>query len=461
MQIQDYYLQHNDTIAALATAQGVGAIAVIRVSGKDALLVCEKIFKGKKLSEQASHTAHFGTIRNADGKIIDEVLITIFKAPHSFTGENVAEIACHGSPFIVQQILTLLLSHQVRLAKAGEFTQRAFLNGKFDLAQAEAIADLIAASNATAHQAALSQLRGGFSQQINQLRDRLIHFAAMIELELDFGEEDVEFASRHALNELCNEILAAVEPLIQSFAWGNVVKNGVPVAIVGKPNAGKSTLLNTLLQEEKAIVSEIAGTTRDFIEDELVIEGISFRLIDTAGLRHTTDTIEAIGVERSLKKMQEASVILYLFDATTTSPEEALTTLQQTTESYQATVVAVANKIDKLTAKFTLDYPYFVGISAAHQTHIEDLKKLLLQVVEEKKYGTGDTIVTNMRHYDCLLQTKSYIQKVQEGIKNQLTQDWLAFDLKQAMYHLGAITGHIDVDKDILGTIFGKFCIGK
>ncbi|MDH5474500.1 MAG: tRNA uridine-5-carboxymethylaminomethyl(34) synthesis GTPase MnmE, partial [Cyclobacteriaceae bacterium] len=339
-----------DTIIALATPQGVGAIAVIRLSGDDAISITNKVFKGKDLEKQPSHTIHFGTLRGkSEDKgeaIIDEVLVSIFKTPTSFTKENVVEISTHGSPYIVKQVIKLLLKNGARLAKPGEFTQRAFLNGQFDLAQAEAVADLINSDTAASHEAAMNQMRGGFSKEIGRLREELIHFASMIELELDFGEEDVEFADRDDLKALINKLLVVIEALIKSFDLGNVIKNGVPTVIAGKPNAGKSTLLNALLNEERAIVSEIAGTTRDSIEDEITIEGINFRFIDTAGLRETTDTIEAIGVERTQAKMKTASLIIYMFDLVNDSVTEILKEVNRLENSGKP-FVCVGNKIDK------------------------------------------------------------------------------------------------------------------
>lgn len=348
-------MNKNDTIVALATAQGISAIAVIRLSGKDAIVIAQKIYKGKNLLEAASHTVHFGTVQQ-DEKIIDEVLVTVFKEPNSFTQENAVEISCHGSPVIVKEIIKVLLKHGARLAEPGEFTKRAFLNGRFDLAQAEAVADLINAETDNARQAALNQMRGGFSKEINHLREELIHFASLIELELDFGEEDVEFAKRDDLRKLIVKIQSYLSSLIQSFDQGNVIKNGVPTVIAGKPNAGKSTLLNVLLNEEKAIVSEIAGTTRDVIEDEMVLGGINFRFIDTAGLRETQDVIEAIGVERTRDRMKKASLILYLFDLSNTSFDEIAEEVKELNAA-GIPFVKVGNKVDKadksLVAKLT------------------------------------------------------------------------------------------------------------
>jgi tRNA modification GTPase len=455
------FASNDDTIIALATPQGVGAIAVIRLSGKEAINITNKFFKGKDLSKQASHTIHFGTIRD-EGKIIDEVLVSLFVAPRSFTKENVVEISCHGSNYIIRQIIQLAIKHGARLAKPGEFTKRAFMHGQFDLAQAEAVADLINADSEAAHQAALHQMRGGFSAELKRLREQLVHFASMIELELDFVEEDVEFASREDIERLINELLVVINKLISSFDLGNVIKNGVPVVIAGKPNAGKSTLLNTLLNEEKAIVSEIAGTTRDFIEDELIIGGVSFRFIDTAGLRETTDKIEAIGVERTHAKMKQASLIIYLFDLS----EDNIVDIQREInrlENLGIPFIKVANKVDKaqpelLEALKNIDD--IVYISAAKQENIEDLKERLLAFVNLDTFKSGNTVVTNIRHYDSLLQTRSSLQDVLNSLKSGISNDFLALDIRNALHHLGEITGEITTD-DLLANIFSKFCIGK
>lgn len=449
----------NDTICALATPQGIGAIAVIRISGSEAIPIVNAIFKGKNLFNQASHTIHFGTIRDQH-IIVDEVLISLFKGPTSYTREDTIEISCHGSDFIIQRILKLLLREGARLAQPGEFTQRAFLNGQLDLAQAEAVADLIASDSEASHQTAINQIRGGFSKQIAQLRASLIHFASLIELELDFGEEDVEFADRDDLRLLIFKIQQVLIPLIDSFEMGNVIKNGVPTVIVGKPNAGKSTLLNRLLNEEKAIVSDIAGTTRDVIEDELFIEGIRFRLIDTAGLRKATDTIEAIGVERTLQQMEKASLIVYLFDAS----EISLADIKQQIIVFNAPYLLVGNKVDKLTteqkAVFDSVYPDIIWISASNDLNINQLKNILVNKVKTKEIKSGDTVVTNLRHYQHLLHTNEALENVLEGLDQRITGDFLAQDIRFALHHLGEITGQITTD-DLLANIFSKFCIGK
>jgi tRNA modification GTPase len=454
--------EREDTIIALATPQGVGAIAVIRLSGKNAIQVTNDVFFGKNLEEVPSHTIHFGTIRDGE-KIIDEVLVSVFKAPRSFTKENVVEISTHGSSYIINQVLKLFVRKGIRLAKPGEFTQRAFLNGQFDLAQAEAVADLIHADSETSHQAALNQMRGGFSSEIQELRNQLIHFASMIELELDFVEEDVEFASRDDLRTLVERILRIVEELILSFDLGNVIKNGVPTVIAGKPNAGKSTLLNALLNEEKAIVSDIAGTTRDFIEDEISIGGVIFRFIDTAGLRETTDTIEAIGVSRTQEKMKTASLILYLFDLSDTDLVEINRDINKL-ENLGVPFLKVANKTDKakenISNELKAQHPDTIFISAGKKENLEGLKARILELVNLDKFRTGNTIVTNVRHYDSLTKTRESLLDVLTGLDSQVTNDFLAMDIRRSLHYLGEITGQVTTD-DLLANIFSKFCIGK
>jgi tRNA modification GTPase len=450
----------NDTIVAMATGQGLSAIAVIRLSGEDAIAITQKVFQGKNLLEQPSHTVHFGTLRDGT-KIIDEVLVTIFKAPNSFTRENSTEISCHGSPVIVKEIIKVLLKHGARLAEPGEFTKRAFLHGRFDLAQAEAVADLINAETDNARQAALNQMRGGFSKEINNLREELIHFASLIELELDFGEEDVEFAERDDLKKLIKRIQTFLLSLIQSFDQGNVIKNGVPTVIAGKPNAGKSTLLNTLLNEEKAIVSDIPGTTRDVIEDEMVLGGINFRFIDTAGLRETQDVIEAMGVERTRDRMKKASLIIYLFDLTQTTLEEILQE-EEGLKVLGIPYIKVGNKVDKADDALVniLQNHDFLFISAANKTNIGELKERILSTFGIQTVKTGDVMVTNLRHYQNLLQTNAALDRVLESMHNGVTGDFLAMDIRQSLHYLGEITGTISTD-DLLDNIFSKFCIGK
>ncbi len=456
------HLQNDDTIVALATPQGAGAIAVIRLSGKEAISLANSVFKGKDLERQDSHTVHFGTIRTDEGRIIDEVLATIFVAPRSFTRENVVELSCHGSPFIIKEIIKLLIRKGARPARAGEFTRRAFLNGQFDLAQAEAVADLINADSDAAHQAALNQMRGGFSEEIRQLREQLIHFASMIELELDFVEEDVEFASREELQRLIGKLQFVITKLINSFEIGNVIKNGVPTVIAGKPNAGKSTLLNTLLNEEKAIVSDIAGTTRDFIEDEIIIGGVQFRFIDTAGLRDTTDAIESIGVARTREKLKQASLILYLFDLLNEPVEEIGKEINML-ENLGKPFIPIGNKADKASAEVLealKGFEQIVYISAQEKTGIDELKDKILEAVNLDSFRTGSTIVTTARHYDSLIKTNEALQDVLNGIDGGITNDFLALDIRNSLYHLGEITGEITTD-DLLANIFSKFCIGK
>jgi tRNA modification GTPase len=453
-------LPHSDTIVALATAQGISAIAVIRLSGTDAISITQRVFSGKPLEKQASHTVHFGNITDGE-RIIDEVLVTVFKEPNSFTRENAVEISCHGSLVVVKEIIKLLIKNGARLAEPGEFTKRAFLNGRFDLAQAEAVADLINAETDNARQAALNQMRGGFSKEINHLRDELIHFASLIELELDFGEEDVEFAKRDELRQLILRIQTYLTSLIQSFDQGNVIKNGIPTVIAGKPNAGKSTLLNLLLNEEKAIVSDIPGTTRDVIEDEMVLGGINFRFIDTAGLRETQDVIEAMGVERTRERMKKASLIIYLFDLSTTSLSE-ITQEDEHLQQLGIPYLKVGNKLDRADPSLLsqLSNKDFIFISAQQHTNIELLKERILSFFHIKHVKTGDVMVTNLRHYQGLLQTHESLDRVLEGLSGGITGDFLAMDIRQALHYLGEITGAI-TSEDLLANIFGKFCIGK
>jgi tRNA modification GTPase len=453
-------MQHSDTIVALATAQGISAIAVIRLSGPDAIELVQRAFRGKDLREQPSHTIHFGTIVDGD-RTIDEVLVSIFQGSRSFTKEPSVEISCHGSSVIAKEIIKVLLKQGARLAEPGEFTKRAFLHGRFDLAQAEAVADLIHAETDNARQAALNQMRGGFSKEIAHLREELIHFASLIELELDFGEEDVEFAKRDDLRQLIERIQSYLRALIQSFDHGNVIKNGVPTVIAGKPNAGKSTLLNALLNEEKAIVSDIPGTTRDAIEDEMILGGINFRFIDTAGLRETQDVIEAMGVERTRDHMKKASVILYLIDlssSTLASIEEEEATLKVLNIPY----LKVGNKIDKADPALveTLRSQDFTFISATDKTNIQGLKDRLLDLFKIRTVTTGDVLVTNLRHYQNLLQTNDALMRVLDSMDNGITGDFLAMDIRQALHYLGEITGSITTE-DLLDNIFSKFCIGK
>lgn len=445
-------IQEQDIICALATPSGVGALAIIRVSGKGAIALVQSSFKGKNLTEVATHTVHFGTLRDG-GEIIDEVLVSVFKSPNSFTKEDSVEISCHGSDYVVRQLLKLLVKSGARIAKPGEFTQRAFLNGQFDLVQAEAVADLIAADSAASHRTALNQLRGGFSKKLGLLRQDLIHFASLIELELDFGEEDVEFAEREDLRKLINDLRATIAPLIESFDFGNAIKEGVPVAIIGAPNVGKSTLLNALLNEEKAIVTAIAGTTRDVIEDTMVLDGLKFRFIDTAGIRETNDVVESIGIERSKQAIERADIVLFLYDS-----DETLHEVEQL-EKALATgkkVIWLQNKIDQSAA--IGDKPAGLGISARDNLGLEELKNRIVATV--KSDSASDTVVTNLRHYEHLLKANEALGEVINGLSIGITGDFLAQDIRLSLHHLGEITGTIVTD-DLLDNIFSKFCIGK
>lgn len=453
-------MANQETIVALATATGNGAIAVIRMSGVDAITIVNQVFKGKDLLQQPSHTIHFGTIRDGD-EVLDEVLVSLFIAPNSYTGENCVEVSTHNSRYIIERIIQLLVKGGARPAQPGEFTLRAFLNGKMDLSQAEAVADLIASNSAASHQVAMQQMRGGFSNILKQLREKLINFASLIELELDFSEEDVEFADREQLKRLVLEINAVVHRLIASFEQGNVLKNGVPVVIAGKPNVGKSTLLNTLLNEERAIVSDIAGTTRDTIEDEINIDGVSFRFIDTAGIRDTIDIIEAKGVERTREKMRQARLIIYLADPQQDDVEEINSQIAEV-HALDVPYVVVVNKTDLLTKKHKEALagikPLF--ISAKNNVGVEDLKSELLRKVNLHSLDSDDVLVTNVRHVEALQKTHESLAKVLDGIDNPVTSDFLAMDIRQALQHLGEITGSVSTD-DLLDNIFSKFCIGK
>jgi len=468
-------MNHHDTIVALATPSGAGAIAVIRISGNEAITIASQVFQSihqKDLTKQKSHTLHLGHIVDGD-KILDQVLLSIFKGNNSYTGENTIEISCHGSTFIQQQIIQLLLRKGCRMAQAGEFTLRSFLNGKMDLSQAEAVADLIASDNEAAHQIAMNQMRGGFSNEIAKLREELLNFASLIELELDFAEEDVEFADRTQFNDLLNRIEFVLKRLIDSFAVGNVIKNGIPVAIVGEPNVGKSTLLNALLNEERAIVSDIAGTTRDTIEDELVIDGIGFRFIDTAGIRETKDVVESIGIQKTFEKIEQAQVVLYLIDSLQLimdNKNSVKIEIEKIKNQFPLKpLIVVSNKVDKLNseqrAQFDkqlsiINYQLLIEISAKQKTGIEALKNTLLSFVNTGALRNNETIVTNTRHYDSLLKALEEIQKVKYGMQTHLPSDLMAIDIKQALYYFGEITGQVSND-ELLGNIFANFCIGK
>lgn len=458
----------NDTIVALATPSGAGAVAIVRVSGPNAIEFVADVFqsiKNKDLRKQKTHTLHLGFIKDGD-KIIDQVLVSLFKGTNSYTGEPTVEISCHGSTFIQQQIIQLLLRKGCRMASAGEFTMRSFLNGKMDLSQAEAVADLIASDNEAAHQLAMQQMRGGFSNEIAKLREELLNFASLIELELDFSEEDVEFADRSAFRDLVNRIQFVLKRLIDSFAVGNVIKNGIPVAIVGEPNVGKSTLLNALLNEERAIVSDIAGTTRDTIEDELVINGIGFRFIDTAGIRDTIDVVESIGIQKTFEKMEQAQVVLFLVEGSNINDIERLKReIEEIKNKYpQKTLLVLINKKDLLSeneiSNLESQISNLLLISAKNKEGIDELKDQLMSLVNTGALRNNETIVTNTRHYDSLIKALEEIQKVQYGLDANISADLMAIDIRQALYYFGEITGQVTND-ELLGNIFANFCIGK
>ena len=452
----------DDTIVALATPPGIGAIGVIRLSGAKAYDIVNRLFPSKNLQNQPSHTLHVGFLKDGEG-ILDEVVVSLFKGPKSYTGEDVIEISCHGSPYIQQQIIAVIISKGARLAKPGEFTQRAFLNSKLDLAQAEAVADLIASNTAASQKAALHTIRGGFSENLSALRERLIRFSALIELELDFSQEDVQFADRKQFYQLIDELSQSTHQLVKSFSLGNVIKNGVSVAIIGKPNAGKSTLLNSLLNENRAIVSEIAGTTRDTIEEVINIDGILFRLIDTAGIRqHSGDVIESAGIERSLEKMKQADLVLYLFDVN--DPIPGIENLKTEIEGHQLNYLLVGNKIDQLgeseaKSKYAGQYK-IVFISAKNHLHTEVLKERMVDTVLQGHVNTENTIITNTRHYHALKEVENSLTDIRNGLNNSLPGDLLAIDIRRCLHYLGEITGEITND-DQLDYIFSKFCIGK
>jgi len=463
---------NNDTICALATANGMGAIAVIRVSGPEAITKVAQIYqskfnKNKSLLDADSHTIHLGYVMDGD-VIIDEALFSVFKNPHSYTGEDVVEISTHGSIYIQQKLLELLNKIGIRNANPGEYTFRAFWNGKMDLTQAEAVADLIASDSKASHEIAIKQMRGGFSNKIKDLREQMINFAALMELELDFSEEDVEFADRTQFYALLNQLQSILKQLADSFAFGNVIKNGVPVAIVGAPNAGKSTLLNALLNEDRAIVSDIEGTTRDTIEETIYIEGVGFRFIDTAGIREAGDSIERIGIEKTFEKIKDASIVIFLYDANITEDNQIAQQLDDL-KAKGKILFNVANKIDVTNNESVISDAIkqefkdvvHLEISARDQFNIEALKEQLIYQIKLKGANQDDTIVTNSRHLEALQNTLIQIGKIKQGMDNGLPGDLLAMDIREALTYLGHITGEIDVDQDILGTIFGKFCIGK
>lgn len=445
----------DDTICALATGGNLSAIAVIRISGKDAINIVNSIFN-KNISKVNSHTIHHGLIKD-HGNLIDDVLISIFKNNRSYTGEETVEISCHGSVYIQNRLLEVLINNGCRLANPGEFTMRAFKNGKLDLSQAEAVADLIASESQAEQENAIKQLRGGFSNKLQDLRKELIDFASLIELELDFSEEDVEFANRKKFYKLLKNIKKEITSLIESFSLGNVIKNGIPVVILGAPNVGKSTLLNTLLNEEKAIVSEIAGTTRDAIEDKLIINGFSFRFIDTAGIRSTNDKIENLGIQKSFKKADEAKIVLFLIDGSCKIKNQ-ISEIKKLEKDYGKKLIKVVNKID-LNPKIYKEIKDAIFISAKKENGINNLKQELLKFINTKKTNS-DTIITNLRHYEELQNSLHEINIIIEGLNNRISGEFLAINIRQSLSHLGSITGEITND-DLLANIFGKFCIGK
>ncbi len=469
-------MEQRETICAIATPGGTGAIAVIRLSGRDAIAIGDFIFtpvqSGKSLHDQKANTIHYGSIKDND-KLIDEVLISVFKAPRSYTGEDVLEISCHGSPFIQQRILQLLIHNGARMASPGEFTMRAFLNGKMDLSQAEGVADLISSSSEAAHKMALQQMRGGFSKEIKHLRDQLLHFTSLIELELDFSDEDVEFADRQHLRNLLEQIDQKIKRLAESFSAGNVIKHGVPVTIIGSPNVGKSTLLNALLNEERAIVSEIEGTTRDVIEDVITIEGIAFRFIDTAGLRKTKDKIETVGIQKAREKIEKASLVLYIIDATKSTEQinAYISELKEILTEHPKNIIYLVNKIDSVEKQKLDDItPHnipslstddtIIHISAKSMTNIDQVADALVQSQHLEQYMQQDLIVTNARHYEALSNAAEAIYRVTKGLDSELPGDLLAQDIRQALHYLGEITGEITTN-EVLEHIFSHFCIGK
>lgn len=445
-----------DTIVALATPPGIGAIGVIRLSGPAAWGIVTAMFPSKDLLSQASHTLHVGFLRDA-GVVLDEVVVGLFRGPRSYTGEDVVELSCHGSPYVQQQVIQACIRHGARLARPGEFTQRAFLHGKMDLTQAEAVADLIASQTEASRLAALNDMRGGFSQVLRDLREQLVSFSALIELELDFSQEDVEFADRSALYALVDSSVSVTRRLLDSFSWGNVVKNGVRVAIVGRPNAGKSTLLNTLLNEDRAIVSEIAGTTRDTIEEALQINGVLFRLVDTAGIReHTADVIEKIGIERSLVAMSEADVIVYMFDLSSSSVAAEVASVSVDLAARGKPFVLVGNKADVS----SVDLPSVLRLSAFDAASVEALRLRLFSLVSSGAVSKEDVVVTNARHFAALEQVLASLRDIRAGLDSSVPGDLIALDIRRCLYFLGEVTGEVSSD-EVLGVIFGRFCIGK
>ncbi len=489
-------MELTDTIVAIATPPGQGALGIVRLSGANAITIADVLFSGPALSSKRGNTIHYGNIIDDKGGVVDEVLTSIFKAPRSYTGEDVVEISCHGSPYILRHIVELCIEHGARLAKPGEFTQRAFLNGKMDLTEAEGVADLIASESAAEHKMAMQQMRGGFSAEIQRLRDELINFASLVELELDFGEEDVEFADREKLKSLVEQVLDYINKLIDSFQLGNAIKSGITTVIAGRPNAGKSTLLNALLNEERAIVSDVAGTTRDTIEEQLNINGMRFRLIDTAGLREATDTIEKMGVQRTMEEIGKSSVLVYVFDVVETGIEEVKEDLKRLDETLRraqvdssVNTIVVANKMDlhpnfappRFPARMTRsvgplgDPPQsplemgegtrisdvvWVTMSAKNHMNVEELKQQLYAMAISGDLQEGDIIVSNVRHYEALKRSAESLAQVKKGLQSGVSQDFIAMDIRHALHALGEITGEITTD-DLLGNIFSKFCIGK
>lgn len=461
---------NNDIICAISTPPGMGAIAIVRLSGEGSISLTDRVFEspsGKKLNDSKAYSVHFGRIRY-NNEILDEVLITVFRAPHSFTGEESVEISCHGSVYIQQKMVELLLEQGARLALAGEFTQRAFQNGKFDLSQAEAVADLIASESKSSHRVAMNQMRGGFARKLEDLRDKLLHFASLIELELDFAEEDVEFANRDQLYNLTEKIEKEIAGLANSFQLGNAIKSGIPVAIIGETNVGKSTLLNFLLNEDKAIVSDIHGTTRDVIEDSVNINGVVFRFIDTAGIRQTSDIVETLGIERTFQKIDQASIVLWMIDMTTSSDKIDLVAQSIIPKLKNKQLIILFNKADLVPAdqhnKFESLFPELdaerIFISAKQQKNTDRLQELLIKKAAIPSIGEDDVIVTNLRHYEALKKALEAIRRVKDGLDSGITHDFLAQDIRECMFYLGEITGQITTD-EILGNIFSKFCIGK
>lgn len=462
---------NQDTICAIATAQG-GAIGTIRISGPEAIDITDKVFspikESKRLKDRTAYTLTFGRICK-DNEIIDEVLVSLFRAPHSYTGEDSVEITCHGSSYILQQVMQLLLQNGCRSALPGEYTQRAFLNGKMDLSQAEAVADLIASSSAATHRLAMSQMRGGFSKELNGLRTQLLNFTSMIELELDFSEEDVEFADREDLRNLADNIAQTISRLVNSFNVGNVIKNGIPVAIIGETNAGKSTLLNVLLNEDKAIVSDIHGTTRDVIEDTINIQGITFRFIDTAGIRETHDTIESLGIERTFQKLEQAEIVLWIIDSTEARLQIETLNNKILPLCKDKKLILVFNKvelihvnlkeeIESIARQLNLEY---IFISAKQRTHTPELEDLLIKSAALPNISQNDVIVTNVRHYEALTKALESIQRVQTGLQANISGDFISQDLRECIFHLGDIVGGEVTNDEVLGNIFKSFCVGK